>query len=83
MFIVRKIYIQYEMEFNYKFYNETKKSTAKQLKLFKTIKDPVQLFNYNFGPFESASLNGLISMLFAIEKTDPHLMARIVFWFDN
>lgn len=80
---VRKRYITEEVEYNYQEYKLKKKDTNEYKKILKEVKDPEMLLKHNFGPFEYASLNGLIGMLYFMEKSSPNIKSRIVFWFDS
>lgn len=80
---VRKRYLMEQVEFSYEQYDLKKKDTKQYRKILKEVQDPEQLLNHNFGPFEYTSLNGLIGMLYFIEKSHPGIKSRIVFWFDS
>lgn len=83
LFEVRKRYLMEQIEYSYEEYEMKKKDTKPYKKILKDVKDPQLLMNHSFGVFEYASLNGLIGMLYFIERTNPKIKTRITFWFDS
>lgn len=83
LFKVRQIYLNDQIRYQHELYDLKKKQVRDYIKILDATPDPIQLLNHNFGVFEYPSLNGLIGMLYTIERTDPDLVGRIVFWFDS
>lgn len=79
---VRLMYLTEQVQ-NPQYYNLTISEAKKYKKILNVCTDPLELFNHNFGPFEYASLNGLIGMLYAIERSNVDYKGRIIFWFDS
>lgn len=83
LFKVRQLYLNDQIRYQHEQYDLKKKQVREYIKILNSTSDPIQLLNYNFGLFEYPSLNGLIGMLYTIERSDPDLVGRIVFWFDS